>query len=268
MPSLPVWLPLPRPSPATSIWWSQIRARTITTTEAVYLIADAGAHATAPLAAWTLGHGEIENCLHWVRNLAFDRNRSQVRTRNGPRVMTSVREIAIGLLRTAEHDNIAAVRQHHAHNPTRPADLILSSRLCRVPRVLPPTMTAPASAIARRSPASGLAISGTRKESGDTTVESRSAIRTDTRCTWIALPSESMKKPSPMFLETCSSIERSAKIVSTLLDIVADATSEGRRTSLGGCAVSTRLGKGEQLSGDVSPVLLRGNFLVHATVTL
>lgn len=97
--------------------------------ETVYLITSADAYAADPatLATWTLGHWQIENRLHWVRDVTFDEDRSQARTATAPRVMASIRNIAISLLRHAGHDNIAAARRHHARNPTRPADLILTS---------------------------------------------------------------------------------------------------------------------------------------------
>jgi predicted transposase YbfD/YdcC len=33
----------------------------------------------------------LENRLHWVRNVAFDEDCSQIRTGNGPRVMATLR---------------------------------------------------------------------------------------------------------------------------------------------------------------------------------
>nr|WP_258050037.1 hypothetical protein [Streptomyces finlayi] len=53
-------------------------------------------------------HWEIENRLHWVRDVTFDEDRSQVRTGNAPRVMAGLRNTAITLLRLDGHDNIAA----------------------------------------------------------------------------------------------------------------------------------------------------------------
>ena len=37
-----------------------------------------------PLAAIIRGHWGIEDRLHWVRDMAFDEDRSQVRTASGP----------------------------------------------------------------------------------------------------------------------------------------------------------------------------------------
>ena len=59
----------------------------------------------------------IENQLHWVRDVTYDEDRSQVRTGAGPHVMASLRNTAIGLLRLAGWTNIAAALRHHARNP-------------------------------------------------------------------------------------------------------------------------------------------------------
>lgn len=57
------------------------------------------------------GHWSIENRLHWVRDVVFDEDRSQVRTGSGPRVMATLRNLAISLLRLAGATSIAkAVR--------------------------------------------------------------------------------------------------------------------------------------------------------------
>ncbi|AQY20169.1 hypothetical protein T261_00118 [Streptomyces lydicus] len=48
---------------------------------------------------WVQGHWEVENRLHWVRDVTFDEDCSQVRTGNSPRVMASLCNTAITLLR-------------------------------------------------------------------------------------------------------------------------------------------------------------------------
>ena len=45
------------------------------------------------------GHWGIENRLHWVRDVTLDEDRSQVRTGQAPRVMATLRNTAISLLR-------------------------------------------------------------------------------------------------------------------------------------------------------------------------
>ena len=98
------------------------RTRTVKgkkTIEVVYLMTSTSRQDAPPamLAAWIQHHWRIENRLHWVRDVSFDEDRSQVRTGNTPHVMASLRNIAIGLLRLAGWTNIAAGLRHHARNP-------------------------------------------------------------------------------------------------------------------------------------------------------
>ena len=97
------------------------------TVEVVYVItsdADAGA---ATLAAWIQEHWHIENKLHWVRDVTYQEDSSLVRTGNAPRVMASLRNLAISLLRLDGHANIAAANRHHARDPRRTLTLLQSA---------------------------------------------------------------------------------------------------------------------------------------------
>ena len=74
---------------------AQLR-RTVTrkgnkTVEVVYLITSDHDADPATLAAWVRGHWEIENRLHWVRDVTYQEDKSLVRTGNAPRVMASLR---------------------------------------------------------------------------------------------------------------------------------------------------------------------------------
>ena len=96
--------------------------------EVVYVITSAD-HRTAPpptLASWVRRHWGIENSLHWVRDVTFDEDRSQVRTGNAPRVMATLGNTAISLLRLAGWTTIAAALRHHARNPHRTVTLLLT----------------------------------------------------------------------------------------------------------------------------------------------
>jgi len=111
---------------------AQIR-RTVTrrgkkTIEVVYVITSAEHPAAPPatLAAWVQGHWGIENQLHWVRDVTFDEDRSQVRTSNAPRVMATLRNTAISLLRMTGWTNIAAALRHHARHPDRALTCLLT----------------------------------------------------------------------------------------------------------------------------------------------
>ena len=94
------------------------------TVEVVYLITSDRNADPATLAAWVRGHWEIENRLHWVRDVTYQEDKSLVRTGNAPRVMASLRSLAISLLRIDDHANIAAANRHHARDPQRTLKLL------------------------------------------------------------------------------------------------------------------------------------------------
>jgi predicted transposase YbfD/YdcC len=54
------------------------------------------------------GQWSIENSLHWVRDVTFDEDRSQIRIGSEPRVFASIRNLAISLLHLHGFKNIAA----------------------------------------------------------------------------------------------------------------------------------------------------------------
>lgn len=89
--------------------------------EVVYLITSA-AHQEAPpavLASWVQGHWAIENRLHWLRDVTFDEDRSQARTGATPRIMASLRNIVITILRLTGSHEIAAALRRYARDPTQ-----------------------------------------------------------------------------------------------------------------------------------------------------
>jgi predicted transposase YbfD/YdcC len=96
--------------------------------ETVYAITSLTATQARPaeLAAITRGHWLIEDQLHWVRDVTYDEDRSQVRTANGPRVMASLRNLAITVLRLTGETSIAAALRHHARRPSRPLQTIMN----------------------------------------------------------------------------------------------------------------------------------------------
>jgi predicted transposase YbfD/YdcC len=71
----------------------------------------------ARLADLVRGHWGIE-ALHHIRDVTFAEDASQVRTGNAPRVMASVRNLAIGILRSRGHSNVAAALRHNARDAT------------------------------------------------------------------------------------------------------------------------------------------------------
>lgn len=76
------------------------------------------------LLALVRGHWQIENKSHWVRDVTFDEDHSQVRCGNIPQVMAALRNTAIGLLRWAGHTNIAAACRRLAAQPVQALALI------------------------------------------------------------------------------------------------------------------------------------------------
>jgi predicted transposase YbfD/YdcC len=97
-------------------------------TETVYAITSLTTIQARPadLAAIIRGHWLIEDRLHWVRDMDWDEDRSQVRTGNGPRVMASLRNLAITILRLTGQTSIAAALRHHARRPGRPLQTIMN----------------------------------------------------------------------------------------------------------------------------------------------
>ena len=70
------------------------------------------------------GHWCIENKSHWVRDVTFDEDRSQVRSGNIPQVMAALRNTAIGLMRWAGKTNIAGACRTFAAKPRLALKLI------------------------------------------------------------------------------------------------------------------------------------------------
>jgi len=101
----------------------QITRKQRTTTEIAYAITSLSPQAASPaqLAAFWRGHWGIENRLHWVRDVTFGEDASQIRTGSGPHVMAALRNTTIAVLRRAGHPNIAAALRTYA---ARPADVL------------------------------------------------------------------------------------------------------------------------------------------------
>ena len=98
-------------------------------TETVYAVTDLTADQARPdqLATWLRGHWCIENRLHWVRDVTYGEDLSQIRTGNGPQVMATLRNLAITLLRLTGATNIAKALRHQARDTNRPLTLLLTS---------------------------------------------------------------------------------------------------------------------------------------------
>lgn len=75
------------------------------------------------IAAHLRRHWHIENRLHWVRDVTYTEDASRIRTGNAPRVMASLRNLAINAHRHQGATNIAKALRHTARNPERPLQL-------------------------------------------------------------------------------------------------------------------------------------------------
>lgn len=69
------------------------------------------------LATYVRSHWSIENKIHWVRDVTFREDSSRVRTDSRPRIMTTLRNLVIGLIRQAGHTRIAATIRKIRHDP-------------------------------------------------------------------------------------------------------------------------------------------------------
>jgi hypothetical protein len=67
----------------------------------------------------------MEDRLHWVRDTGSGEDRSQARTAAGPRVMASLRNLAITILRLSGAASIAAALRYHDRRPARPLRTIM-----------------------------------------------------------------------------------------------------------------------------------------------
>ena len=100
-----------------------------TSTETVYAITSLG-HRYADavlLASWLRGHWQIENALHWVRDVTFGEDHSQIRKGAGPQNMAGLRNAAITLSRLAGHTNIAAAQRHYSWTPGAAHDAVTTA---------------------------------------------------------------------------------------------------------------------------------------------
>jgi predicted transposase YbfD/YdcC len=90
--------------------------------QTVYAITSLDARAAAPalLACWVRGHWRIEAGLHWVRDVTFGEDHSQIRTDHGPTNLACPRTLAINALRLTGHPNVAAGLRQHARTPLLP----------------------------------------------------------------------------------------------------------------------------------------------------
>ena len=72
----------------------------------------------------TRQHWHIENKSHWVRDVTFDEDRSQVRQGNLPHMLATLRNTVISMLRAMGATNTAKARRYYAARPDEAMALI------------------------------------------------------------------------------------------------------------------------------------------------
>ncbi|HKY05789.1 MAG TPA: ISAs1 family transposase [Blastocatellia bacterium] len=87
--------------------------------ETTYAITSLGRERAGPVELIKIWreHWHIENRLHWVRDVTFDEDRSQVRSGHIPQVMAALRNAAISVMRIKGQSNIAAACRRFAAQP-------------------------------------------------------------------------------------------------------------------------------------------------------
>ena len=61
-------------------------------------------------------HWGIENGLHYVKDVTMGEDRSRIRTGSAPQVLSTIKSIALNVLRTNGYKNVACATRMIAHN--------------------------------------------------------------------------------------------------------------------------------------------------------
>src|SRR4249919_2025532 len=77
----------------------------------------------ADLAGYVREQWSVES-LHWLRDTLYQEDKSKVRTRNGPRVMAALRNLAIGALRMAGRTDVTEATQWAGRSMDRPFTIL------------------------------------------------------------------------------------------------------------------------------------------------
>jgi predicted transposase YbfD/YdcC len=106
-----------RRRPATSKRWHSETVYAVTDLSWQQIRADQLAEAVRE-------HWHVENRLHWIRDVTFAEDLSQIRTGHGPANMAALRNFALSRHRIAGADNIAAACRHVGRHPNRVLPLL------------------------------------------------------------------------------------------------------------------------------------------------
>jgi predicted transposase YbfD/YdcC len=110
------------------------RERTLkgeTRTQTTYLITSLSPQkaSAADLLTFNRSYWEIENRLHWVRDVTFGEDHSQIRAGSAPQVKAALTNLALTMLRRQGEKNIAASLRTLAARPKLAVSLVLSAHL-------------------------------------------------------------------------------------------------------------------------------------------
>lgn len=71
------------------------------------------------------GQWEIENRVHYVRDVTYDEDRCRIRTKNGPRMMASIRNLAISIVRLMGFRYLPEAIRHFTFCSNRKQTMVL-----------------------------------------------------------------------------------------------------------------------------------------------
>jgi hypothetical protein len=103
---------------------SDLRGRPISAVAALG-VASPGPDQASPadLARYVREQWSIES-LHWIRDTLYQEDKSQIRTRSGPRIMAALRNLAIIALRLAGRTDITEATRWAARRMDRPFTIL------------------------------------------------------------------------------------------------------------------------------------------------
>jgi predicted transposase YbfD/YdcC len=101
-----------------------------TSKEVVYLITHLSPQDANPLLLleYIRGHWSIENSSHYVRDVTFQEDRSQLRTGHAPQIVAAFRNLVITLIHRQGSSHIAATRRHFSAHPLEAFQLLLPGK--------------------------------------------------------------------------------------------------------------------------------------------
>ncbi len=102
------------------------RSKGKTTTETVCAITSLEPERASAqrLLAIARGHWDIENRLHWVRDVSFGEDGCRVRTGEAPQVLAALRNAGLWLMRSSGLTAIASAFRRHAAKPLEALRLV------------------------------------------------------------------------------------------------------------------------------------------------